>query len=263
MNENDEVVRDVSEGIEYIRAHKELNNVLLTGGDPLLLATGRLEKIISQLREIKHVKIIRIGSKMMAFNPFRISEDPELLAMLARYSTPKKKIYLMCHFNHPRELTPEAIEACRLLQQAGVITVNQTPLLRGINDDPEVLGELFNKLSFIGVPPYYVFQGRPILGNHMFAIPIEEGYAIFERARMLCSGLAKRARFVMSHATGKIEVVGITEQVIMMRYHRSAHWGQKARMLIFKRNPAAYWLEDYTEPIDEYHLLQDSFAEGF
>lgn len=258
MNQNDEVVRDVSQGIEYIRNHEELNNVLLTGGDPLLLSTGKLEKIISQLREIDHVQIIRIGSKMMAFNPFRISEDPKLLEMLSRYSTAEKKIYMMCHFNHPRELTPEAIHACNLLQKAGVITVNQTPLLRGVNDRPEVLGELFNKLSYIGVPPYYVFQGRPTLGNRMFSIPVEEAFEIFERARMHCSGLAKRARFVMSHATGKIEIVGKTDEFVIMRFHRSAHWGQKSRLLVFKSNPEAYWFDDYKQAVDEYNLVQEN-----
>ncbi|HDL19281.1 MAG TPA: KamA family radical SAM protein, partial [Bacteroidetes bacterium] len=142
MNENDEVTRDISGGLEYIRQHKELTNILLTGGDPLILSTGKLKNIIRQLREMEHVNIIRIGSKIPAFNPFRIVNDPTLPEMLAKYSLPDKRIYLMAHFNHPRELTKEAIEAMDILHRAGVISCNQTALLKGINDNPDVLAEL-------------------------------------------------------------------------------------------------------------------------
>lgn len=254
MDENEEVVTDVQPGIEYIRNHKKITNVLLTGGDPLLLSTKRLEKIISQLREIDHVQIIRIGSKMPAFNPFRILNDPKLLALFDRYSTFDKKIYIMTHFNHPRELTDYALQALHLLQKAGVTTANQTPLIRGVNDDPDVLSELFRKLSFIGVPPYYVFQCRPTLGNFSYSIRLEKAYKIFEQARMRTSGLGKRARFVMSHHSGKIEVVGKTEDYIFMRYHRSADPNEKAKFIVVKSNPTAYWFDDYEELVDAYHF---------
>jgi KamA family protein len=209
MDDNDEVVKDVSEGVAYIREHDEISNVLLTGGDPLIMCTGKLERIISQLREIDHVQIIRIGTKMPAFNPMRITEDPSLLEMIEKYSTPQKRIYIMAHFNHPVELTDVAIEGLGLLHKAGAVTINQTPLIAGVNDDPQVLSELFNKLSYIGVPPYYVFQCRPTLGNRIYSTPVEQSYEVFEQARMMSSGLAKRARLVMSHTTGKIEVIGL------------------------------------------------------
>ncbi len=254
MNENDEVVRDVTEGLKYISAHEELNNILLTGGDPLVMSTRKLEHIIRQLRKMEHINIIRIGSKIPAFNPFRILNDPSLLEMFEKYSTDKKKIYLMAHFNHPRELTDDAIRAMNLLQKAGVVTVNQTPLLRGINDDPAVLGELLNKLSYIGVPPYYVFVGRPTLGNKMYSIPLEESFEIFEKARMKCSGLAKRARLVMSHSSGKIEIAGKTDGHVFFRYHRAANPQEKARFMVFESNPHAYWFDDYDEVIAEYSI---------
>lgn len=252
MDENDEVVRDVAPGIEYIRRNKQINNVLLTGGDPMILSTKKLEKIIAQLREIDHVKIIRIGTKMPVFNPYRIINDPTLPEMIRKYSTREKKIYIMAHFNHPRELTEVAVKGMNILQQAGAITVNQTPLIRGVNDNPEVLAELFNQLSYIGVPPYYVFICRPTLGNKTFSVPIEESFEIFEAARKGCSGLAKRARLVMSHQTGKIEIVGLTEDNIYMRFHRSADVDTKARFLIFRRNPNAYWYDDYHEFVHEF-----------
>ena len=254
MDENDEVVRDVSQGIQYIQNHEEINNVLLTGGDPLIMSTTKLENIIRQLREIHHVKIIRIGSKVPSFNPYRVLNDYSLLEMLERYSLKNRRIYIMAHFNHPRELTDEAIRAMDMLRKAGAVTVNQTPLIRGVNDNPDVLADLFNKLSYYGIPPYYLFICRPTLGNKTYAVPIEEGFEIFEKARMSCSGLAKRARLVMSHSTGKIEIVGKTDAHVYFRYHRAANPQEKARFMIFKSNPEAYWFDDYEEIIEEYSI---------
>jgi lysine 2,3-aminomutase len=252
------VARDVTEGLKYIRAHEELNNILLTGGDPLVMSTGKLENIIRPLREMEHVNIIRIGSKIPAFNPFRILNDPSLIEMFERYSTDKKKIYLVAQFNHPRELTDVAIKAVNLLQKAGVITLIQTPLIRGINDDPETLGELFNKLSYVGVPPYYVFICRPTLGNRIYSVPVEESWEIFEQARMKCSGLAKRARLVMSHSSGKIEIAGKSDGHVYFRYHRAANPEEKARFLVLNSNPHAHWFDDYDEVVSEY-LIENPF----
>ncbi len=252
MDENEEVTKDVSEGLEYIRRHKEINNVLLTGGDPLIMSTSKLEPIIQKVREVDHVNIIRIGTKIPAFNPMRIYNDPSLEAMFRKYSTPEKRIYVMAHFNHPRELTPEAVRGLSFLLNAGAIVVNQTPMIAGVNDDPDVLAEMFNKLSYIGVPPYYVFQCRPTLGNRIYVTPLEEAFEIFETARTRCSGLAKRARFVMSYDTGKIEVVGLTEKYIYFKYLRAADEDNDAKFMVFNRNPDAYWFDDYKELVDEY-----------
>ncbi|VAX23759.1 Lysine 2,3-aminomutase related protein [hydrothermal vent metagenome] len=247
MDANDEVTRDISEGLEYIREHREINNVLLTGGDPLVMSTKKLESIIGRVREIDHVKIIRIGSKMLAFNPFRVLDDPSLLEMLSKYSEGKRKIYLMAHFNHPRELTPEAVEAVNRVMKAGVIVMNQTPLIQGVNDNPYVLSELFNELSYMGVAPYYVFQCRPTSGNKMFSLPLEQAYEIFEKAKSMCSGLGKRARFAMSHATGKIEVVGKMEGHIFFKYHRAPNKAKRSTLLAYKSNPKARWFDDYND----------------
>lgn len=245
MDENDEAVRDVTRGLEYIRAHPEISNVLLTGGDPLIMSTEKLAAVIGRVREIGHVRIVRLGSKMPAFNPARILADPSLPEMLARYSTGAARVYIMAHFNHPRELTPEAVEGLAVLQRSGATTVNQTPLIRGVNDDPDTLAELFSRLSFIGVPPYYVFQCRPTLGNKPYSIPIEAAYEIFSQAQSRCSGLAKRARFVMSHTTGKVEVVGLDQGRVYMKYHQAVAPGDQNRFFALGRNPAAHWLDDY------------------
>ena len=248
MDENDEVVRDVSAGIEYIRSHPEISNVLLTGGDPLIMSTSKLEPIISRLREIPHVKIIRLGSKMPAFNPYRILEDPKLHAMFERYSTTEAgRIYVMCHFNHPAELTPVAKQGLQCLQDHSVVTINQTPMIHGINDDSRVLSELLNELSYLGVPPYYVFQCRPTEGNESYSVPLERAFLIFQEALERSSGLARRARFSMSHVTGKIEVLGLTEDQVLLKYHRAADASRTGKILIFRRNPEAHWFDDYIE----------------
>jgi lysine 2,3-aminomutase len=248
MEGNKEVSLDVSQGLAYIRNHPEINNVLLTGGDPLLLSTPRLGDIVRKLRSIDHVRIIRIGSKLPAFNPHRLLDDPELLEMFRTYSLPERRIYLMAHFNHPRELTREAIRALTLVQKAGVCVMNQTPMIRGVNDNPVVLAELLNHLSYIGVAPYYVFQCRPTKGNAAYTVPVEEGYEIFASALRRCSGLARRCRYAMSHVTGKVEVAGLTEEQIFFRYHRPADPGQSpGEIIVRERNPEGYWLEDYLE----------------
>ena len=250
LNKQDDTLRDMPAALKYIKAHTEITNVLLTGGDPLILSTNRLQDIISNLFEIKHIKIIRIGTKLLSFNPHRVLGDPSLLDMIKRHTETYRKIYIMAHFSHPRELTDEAVNAATRLRESGAILVNQTPMIRRVNDDPEILAELFRRLSFIGVPPYYIFQCRPALGNKAYAVPIEEGYQIFENAKARVSGLAKRARFVMSHSTGKLEIVGMTDHHVYFKYHRAARDSDSGLFVGFERNRHAYWLDDYSEPVE-------------
>ncbi|MDO9549605.1 MAG: KamA family radical SAM protein [Methanoregula sp.] len=247
-----ETVKDVSDNIEYIREHTEITNVLLTGGDPLTLDTRYLESVLSKIREIPHVNIIRIGSKMLAYNPYRILNDPELLHVLSRYSTPEKRIYLMAHFNHPRELTDVSREAAEALRKAGVMVVSQTPILKDVNDAPETLTTLFRQLSFAGISPYYVFQCRPTTGNQFFQVPVEQSYEALQKSWHACSGLAKRARFVMSHATGKIEMVGKTAEHVFMRYHQSADPANIGKFMVYKSNPLARWFDDYRHAVTDF-----------
>lgn len=252
LNPQRETLLDIDAALEYIRSHTEITNVLVTGGDPLILSTGRLEKIIMGLRQIDHVQIVRIGTRMPVFDPFRILDDSDLLCLIDRFSTPEKKIYIMNHFSHPRELTAPAIHALDLLQRAGAILTNQCPLIAGVNDNPDVLAELWRKLSFFGAVPYYLFQCRPALGNRTYTVPIEQGYKIVERAKSQVSGLAKRLRYVMSHATGKIEIVGLTENEVFMKYHRAADDVDSGRFMVLRRNREACWLDDYDEVIQQY-----------
>lgn len=257
--ENEEITRDISEALAYIRSKPQISNVLVTGGDPLVLSSKKLESIISSIREISHVNIIRIGTKIPAFNPLRITEDSEFPRIISRYSTRKKRIYFMVHFNHPREITEEATRAVDIMLKAGALVANQSPILRGINDDPDDLSELMRKLSSIGIPPYYFFQCRPTAGNKVFAVPIVESYINLERAKRSVSGLAKRAKYVMSHSSGKIEIVGLTEKRIYLKYHRARDPRDESRFMAFARDDSAYWLDDLRkigQPIKDHTVLR-------
>lgn len=241
----DEKIGDYSNEIDYIRKHPEINSVLLSGGDALMMPTSRLRQIISTLFSIKHVKTVRIGSKMPAYNPFRITEDESLHDMVKEISRPGKMIYFMTQFNHPRELTKEAKEALSVLRVSGASLANQTPVLNGINSDPGTISSLCSNLAESGNIPYYLFQCRPALGNRHFTVPVETAYEIYEEAKRSLSGLAKRARYVMSHSTGKVEVIGLDSEKVYMKYHQAVDHQDIGRLVSFKRNPNALWLDDY------------------
>ncbi len=251
QQDNAEANLDISEGLAYIRENEEINNVLLTGGDPLVLATRRLKEILAELAAIDHLRIIRIGTKTPAFRPDRILEDPALLEVLRQYAHSDQRIYFMCHFDHPRELTPQSRQALRMVQDAGAICVNQNPIIRGISDDPEIMAELWNELSYLGVPQYYVFQNRPTEGNEEYAVPIVEAYHAIEEAKRYCSGLAKRAKYVMSHESGKLEIIGVCHKHIYLRYHRAKYSRDESRFLVCHRDDTACWLDEL-RPVDGY-----------
>jgi lysine 2,3-aminomutase len=168
----------------YLRQHTEVRDVILSGGDPLTLSTDNLEAIISRLRAIKHIEIIRIGSRFPVVLPQRI--DDELCNMLSRYSP----IWLNTHFNHPNEVTPESAAACDRLLRAGVPVNNQTVLLRGVNDSVETQTRLCHALLKAKVRPYYLFQCDEVQGTEHLRTPVETGIKIIEGMRGYTSGLA-------------------------------------------------------------------------
>ena len=170
--------------LDYIRRHKEVRDVVISGGDPLTLSTHHLENVISQLRSIEHVEIIRIGSRFPVVLPQRI--DDELCSMLSKYGP----IWFNTHFNHYHEITPEAAAACDRLVRSGVPVNNQSVLLRGINDSVEVQTRLCQGLLKIKVRPYYLFQCDEVEGTEHLRTPLETGLKIIEGMRGYTSGLA-------------------------------------------------------------------------
>ncbi len=208
---------------EYIRAHMEINNALISGGDALLNANDRLDRLLGMLTDIDHLDVIRIGTRVPVVFPERILDDPDLLALLERHAA-QKEIALITQYNHPRELTNASVAAIRLVRRLGIPVRNQTVLLRGVNDDPAVLGALLRGLTRAGIAPYYVFQCRPVSGvKAAFQVPLRRGLAVVEAAKAMQNGLGKGFKYCMSHPTGKIEVLGALPGGEMLFKYHEAH----------------------------------------
>ncbi|NTW49906.1 MAG: KamA family radical SAM protein [Chlorobiales bacterium] len=173
----------IEDGIDYIRQHSEIRDVILSGGDPLLLSDRRLDYILKSLREIPHIEIIRIGTKIPCVLPQRVTR--KLCNVLKKYHP----LYLNTHFNHPSELTPEAKKACDMLSDAGIPLGNQTVLLKGVNDEPEVMKQLMKGLLKMRVRPYYIYQADPVTGTEHFRTKVEKGLEIMKALRGHISGL--------------------------------------------------------------------------
>ena len=172
------------QGIEYIREHKEIRDVILSGGDPLLVPDKELERILSELRSIPHLEIIRIGSRVPGTLPQRITEN--LCSILKKYHP----LYFNLHFNHPAELTPEVQKACIMLADAGIPLGSQTVLLKGVNDNSETMKELFHKLLQVRIKPYYLFQADMTLGTDHFRTDVQKGLDIIKDLQGFTSGMA-------------------------------------------------------------------------
>ncbi|MFN2567276.1 MAG: KamA family radical SAM protein [Gemmatimonadaceae bacterium] len=169
---------------EYIRQHPEVRDIILSGGDPMMLSDRRLEYIFQQLREIPHVEIIRIGSRITSHLPERIT--PEFCEMVQKYHP----VYMNTHFNHASELTPAAVAALDRLSKAGVPLGCQTVLLRGVNDDPAVMKELMHALLKARVRPYYIYMADQVAGGEHFRTTVQKGLEIIKALRGWTSGLA-------------------------------------------------------------------------
>lgn len=174
----------IREAVDYIRDNPEIRDVLLTGGDALMLSDDRLEEVLAQLREISSVEIIRLGSRTPVTLPQRITQ--ELCDMLEKYHP----LYLNTHFNHPREITSETLEACRKLAKAGIGLGNQAVLLKGVNDDHHVMKKMNHGLLRIFVRPYYIFHAKEVKGTTHFVTDVEDGIEIMEQLRGYTSGMA-------------------------------------------------------------------------
>jgi KamA family protein len=172
-----EAIEDLQDAIAYIQQHSELDNVLLSGGDPMICSTRRLENLLARLATIPHLWQIRISTKLPAFLPSRFTTDPELLDVLRVYQS-RFQIVFQCHFDHPREITPEAERAIAALRHTGCTLTAQIPLMRGVNHHVETLTQLFQHLHRLGVLPQYLFHPRPVKHATHFQLPILEAKPI-------------------------------------------------------------------------------------
>jgi lysine 2,3-aminomutase len=210
----------ILEGIQYIREHREVRDVIISGGDPLLLEDSQIEFVLKNLRAIPHVEIIRIGTRVPVTLPQRIT--PELCDMLKRYHP----LYINTHFNHPDEITEESSRACNMLADAGMPLGNQTVLLKGVNDNPKVIKRLMQKLLTIRVKPYYIYQADLTKGTAHFKTKVKDSIAVIEALRGHTSGLAVPHLIIDAPGGGgKIPitpqyVLSMDDEKVVMRNYR-------------------------------------------
>lgn len=228
---DEEIAKHFEEMAQYIKEHKEISNVLISGGDSLVNSNTKIEYLLKLFTSIDNLDFIRFGTRIPVVMPQRISEDLQLLEILKKYSK-KKQIYIVTQFNHPNEVTEESKKAIKMLQKIGIVVKNQTVLLKGVNDDSHVLGSLLKKLTSIGVVPYYIFQCRPVKGvKGQFQVPFERGYEIIEGAKAMQNGQGKCFKYCFSCESGKIEVVGKLGDEMIFKFHEAKYEKDYGRMV--------------------------------
>jgi lysine 2,3-aminomutase len=214
--------RIVDQGIEYIANNPNIRDVLITGGDPLIAQDGTLENLLSRLRAIPHVEILRIGTRVPVTLPYRITE--ELADLLARFHP----LWINTHFNCPEELTPEASAAIDTLLSRGIPVGNQSVLLAGVNDTPERLKSLFEGLVRMRVRPYYLYQAQTVEGTAHMRVPIEKGLDLMRSLRGNTTGFAI-PQYVLDTPSGKVplspnHLVGRDGDSVVMTDLKKNHW---------------------------------------
>lgn len=255
MSELKFAMRQAAQLVAYLHQHPEVTDVLITGGDPLIMKSDTLATYLMPLLEndLPHLQTIRIGSKALGFWPYRFLTDPDadaLLALLRRMVQAGKHVTLMAHFTHPRELHTTAVrQAIARIRETGVQIRTQSPLLAQINDDSNVWAAMWQEQVALGCIPYYMFVVRNTGAQHHFAVPLERAWNIFRGAYQQVSGVARTVRGPsMSTNPGKIEIQGITqlngEKLFMLRFLQGRNPDWVLQPFFAKYDPQAIWLDD-------------------
>lgn len=237
----------IDRAIHYIQLHPEIRDVLLSGGDPLVMPTPRLEQILQKIKSIPHVEIIRIGSRTPVVMPQRI--DQELTTMLKKYHP----LYVNTHFNHPQEVTPQANQALAMLSDAGIPLGNQSVLLRGINDDPDVMKNLVHLLLRNRVKPYYLYQCDLSEGINHFRTPVSTGIEIIESLRGHTTGMAVPTYVV--DAPGGGGKIPVMPDYLISRGHNRVILRNYEGVIVSYPEPLDYQYhpETFTDRVDKLH----------
>jgi lysine 2,3-aminomutase len=244
-------MEQIKRSIEYIKGRPEIRDVLLSGGDPLVMVTSRLEQVIQMIKEIPHVEMIRIGSRTPVVMPQRITE--ELVDMLKKYHP----IFLNTHFNHPQEFTPESSKALALLADAGIPLGNQSVLLRGVNDNPEVMKKLMHMLLRNRVRPYYIYQCDLSKGIGHFRTPVSVGIQIMESLRGHTSGLGIPT-FVVDAPGGGGKIPVMPNYLISQGFNRVILRNYEGLIVSYPEpDDYTYNAEQYTGEIDLIHKSKE------
>ena len=246
--------RDVATLHEYLQSHQEVTDLLVTGGDPMVMKASRLGEYLWPLTasEFDHLSTIRIGTKSLTFWPYRFVTDPDaddMLRLFADLTRKGKHVAVMAHFEHWREMEgPVVREAVRRILDTGAVIRTQAPVLRHINDAAEVWASMWKKQVHMGMVPYYMFVERDTGAQRYFELPLERAWQIYRDAILQVSGLARTVRGPsMSAFPGKVEVQGVAElqgeKVFVLRFiqSRNPEWVQ--RPFFAKYDPEATWLD--------------------
>ncbi len=241
--------------VKYVREHKEVTDVLFTGGDPLIMKTKHLEAYIRPLlnANLENLRHIRIGSKALAYWPYRFLTDDdadELLRLFEDVQKAGKHLAYMAHFNHPAELEGYAVEkAIKRILDTGAVIRTQSPVLKHINDDPKIWADMLRKQVKLGCVPYYMFVARNTGAQHYFSIPLIEAWKIFRETYQSVSGICRTLRGPsMSCLPGKVQILGVAEiknekvMVFRMIQGRNPDWA--ARPFFAEYDEKAIWYTD-------------------
>jgi len=244
---DEEVAVDYARIAAYIAEHSEITNVLISGGDPMTLPTKRLREIVDPLLPIPHVKSIRIGTKALVYHPPRFRDD-SFLHMMASVQEAGKTALMIVHVDHFAEISPEMEQHVGTLRAVGVQLLSQSVLLHRVNDDVETLVRTFRRLHCLGIRPYYLFQARPVRQASHFQVPLRRGMELVRGTNRLLGGIEKTFRFIMSHHTGKIEILDLGEDGrLYMRYHQCPDVDRLGRVFSRPYREGACWLDDLAE----------------
>ena len=247
---------------KYLKTRKKASDILFTGGDPMVMNASMLETYLLPLLEpeFEHIRTIRIGSKSLAYWPYRFLTDEDsdqLIALFKKIVDSGKSLSFQAHFNHPRELSTDAVkQAVEKLHSTGAQIRTQSPILRNINDKPEIWAEMWQTQVELGMIPYYMFVGRDTGAKAYFELPLERCWNIFRRAYRQVSGLCRTVRGpIMSDHAGKIQVLGVNEvmgeKIFVLRFiqGRNPNWVQKP--FFAKYNSKATWFNHLKPAFDE------------
>jgi KamA family protein len=246
--------KEIEQVVHYLNAHPEVTDILLTGGDPMVMSTETLSNYLLPLvDQARYIRNIRIGTKSLTYWPYRYTTDadsPQLLALFRRIGQSGKQLAFMAHFNHYQELETDVLrEAVKAIQSTGAVIRTQAPLLRYINDRPEVWKRMWEEQLKLGMVPYYFFIARNTGAQHFFAVPLAEAWNIFKTAYSSVSGIHRTVRGPsMSAGPGKVQVLGISkvheEEVFVLRFIQGRDPDWVARPFFAHFDPKAIWLNE-------------------
>ncbi len=284
MNHLKFAMKEIEPIIEYIKEHEEITDILFTGGDPMVLKAGIFEMYINKILDanIEHLRSIRIGTKVLSYWPYKFITDDDadsLLRIFERIVNSAKNLAFMAHFNHPVELSTDAVKlAIKRLQSTGAQIRTQSPIVKHINDNAEIWSEMWREQVRLGMIPYYMFIPRDTGAFHYFNVKLKDAYNIFRKAIKKTSGLCRTVRGpVMSSSPGKIQVLGYTnikeEKVFILTFiqSRNPKWSYKPFFAQFDEN--ASWISDlkpafgqskffFEDELNQFYTLKRMMAES-